>query len=179
MTIMPRFVHLALLTAALVASAEATAQSAPPPPRRDSAPALLPPPPVARPEAVTPRTRPAAIVAPSVDETARRAPVEPLPASAAVESVRPALTSTQQPQSVREAPRVDPPPPTPVNRASVQRAAEAPPAPDGPPPAGATARCKDGTYLFTPTTQESCSDRGGLAVILASRPVPPTPPRRP
>jgi len=50
---------------------------------------------------------------------------------------------------------------------------------DGPPPSGATARCKDGTYLFTPANEHSCDSRGGLVVLISPKPAPPTPPRRP
>lgn len=49
----------------------------------------------------------------------------------------------------------------------------------GPPPAGATARCKDGTYLFGALPVNPCSDRDGLAVRFPIPPPPPTAPRRP
>jgi hypothetical protein len=128
---------------------------------------------------VTPRARAAAIVAPSAAETAQRTAAELPPVSAPVESVRPVMASPQQAQVVQEPPRSDPPPPAPATRPPVQRAMAPATAPDGPPPVGATARCKDGTYLFVPATEQSCGDRGGLAVTFAPRPAPPPPPRRP
>jgi hypothetical protein len=46
-----------------------------------------------------------------------------------------------------------------------------------PAPAGATGRCKDGTYLTGPATDESCGGRGGLAIRMASPRKPPPAPR--
>ena len=171
---------IAALLAAVFSAQAVNAQASPPPrPPQDVTPALLPPPPASpRPETVAPRTRAAAQVAPQGEETLRTTPVAPRRVSAPVDSVRPTVASPQQAQAVREPPRADPPPPPPATRQPALNATQTA-APDGPPPTGATARCKDGTYLFTPTNQQSCSDRGGLAVTLASRPAPPTPPRRP
>ncbi|MDQ2666090.1 MAG: hypothetical protein M3Z05_08785 [Gemmatimonadota bacterium] len=45
------------------------------------------------------------------------------------------------------------------------------------PPAGATGRCKDGTFLVAPPSEEACSGKGGLAVRLPRAPI--APPRRP
>jgi hypothetical protein len=44
------------------------------------------------------------------------------------------------------------------------------------PPAGATMRCKDGTYLTGVASADRCSGNGGLAVIFPVRPVAPTAP---
>lgn len=47
------------------------------------------------------------------------------------------------------------------------------------PPAGATAQCKDGTFLFGAPNADRCAGNGGVAAIF-SRPTPaPTPPSRP
>ena len=46
-----------------------------------------------------------------------------------------------------------------------------------PPPANATGRCKDGTFLTTPVADNSCADRGGLAVRFPQRQLPPPRPR--
>jgi hypothetical protein len=169
------------LLAVACAAQHVNAQSSPPRPPQNAAPALLPPPAASpKPETVAPRTNAAAQVAPRATESAVRAAPLPLrPVSAPVESVRPAVTSTPAAQSVRETPHVDPPPPAPASRQSTLSAVASVSAPEGPPPVGATARCKDGTYLFVPTSKQSCSERGGLVVIFAARPVPPTPPRRP
>jgi len=50
---------------------------------------------------------------------------------------------------------------------------------DQTPPANATGRCKDGTWLFAPPTQASCAEHGGSAVVFPVRTTPPPPPRRP
>lgn len=54
-------------------------------------------------------------------------------------------------------------------------------APDAAPPAGATMRCKDGTYLTGAPAAGRCDAYGGLAVVLPpAREAPPPPlPRRP
>lgn len=47
-------------------------------------------------------------------------------------------------------------------------------------PAGATGRCKDGTYLTVPATEEACVGKDGLAMREPrARTAPPAPPRRP
>lgn len=173
---------IAALLAAVFSTQAAGAQASPPPrPTQDVAPALLPPPAASpRPETVAPRTRAAVQGAQQATETAVRATAAPLrPASAPVDSVRPTIAPARQVQVPLEPPRVDPPPPVPGTRQPTQNAVAPASAPDGPPPVGATARCKDGTYLFVPTTEQSCSDRGGIAVTFTPRPAPPTPPRRP
>jgi hypothetical protein len=51
---------------------------------------------------------------------------------------------------------------------------------DQAPPAGATMRCKDGTYLSGTASANRCANNGGLAAILPPPPpVPPTPAKRP
>jgi hypothetical protein len=48
------------------------------------------------------------------------------------------------------------------------------------PPAGATMRCKDGTWLFGAPSAARCDRNGGLATILPVRAAPPpAPPRAP
>ena len=173
---------IAALLAAVFCTQTARAQASPPPrPTQDVAPALLPPPAASpRPETVAPRTRAAVQGAQQATEAAVRATATPLrPASAPVDSVRPTKAAPQPVQVLEEPPRVDPPPPAPGTRPSAQKAVAPASAPDGPPPVGATARCKDGTYLFVPTNDQSCSERGGFAVTFTPRPAAPTPPRRP
>lgn len=46
------------------------------------------------------------------------------------------------------------------------------------PPAGATMRCKDGTWLFGAPSAARCDRNGGLATILPVRAAPPPPPPR-
>ena len=45
------------------------------------------------------------------------------------------------------------------------------------PPADATARCKDGTFISTTVDASTCVNNGGLAVRMPARPTPP--PKRP
>ena len=53
------------------------------------------------------------------------------------------------------------------------------PARDDTPPAGATMRCKDGTWLSGEPAPARCAGNGGLATILPVRAAPPPPPPRP
>ena len=70
-------------------------------------------------------------------------------------------------------------PPAPVARVTAQAAMQAAPAPAAAPPAGATMRCKDGTFLSGAPDASRCDANGGLAAILpAARPAPPPPPRQ-
>lgn len=49
-----------------------------------------------------------------------------------------------------------------------------------PAPAGATGRCKDGTFLTVAPSEAACAAKGGLAVrVPVARSAPPAPPRRP
>jgi hypothetical protein len=71
-----------------------------------------------------------------------------------------------------------PPPPTRSMAPVATRVVAA----DAAPPAGATMRCKDGTYLFGATVPAACDANGGLGVALPSprsAPPPPSLPRRP
>jgi len=47
------------------------------------------------------------------------------------------------------------------------------------PPAGATMRCKDGTYLTGTPSDARCAGFGGVAVLLPVPTPPPPAPRRP
>lgn len=68
------------------------------------------------------------------------------------------------------------PPPPPVARPAFR----AVPVQEGPPPDGATARCKDGSYLVGLLAPDACADRGGLVVRFPPpRVVPPKPPGPP
>lgn len=158
----------------------ATAQAGPPlaRPRADSAPTLQrPTSPSAPPASVAPRTSVRAGV-PSAAQAPTPAPVPAMPrASVAVDSVRPAPAD-----ATPAAPAVA----RPADPATVRQATTALPSatlrvePDLPPPAGATARCRDGSYVTTPVDGSTCDGRGGLAVRLPVRPVPgPRPPNRP
>lgn len=71
--------------------------------------------------------------------------------------------------------------PDPATVAPALRAAEtAPVAPlqSQTPPAGATMRCKDGTWLSGAPSAARCDRNGGLATILPVRAAPPPPPPR-
>lgn len=72
--------------------------------------------------------------------------------------------------------------PNPAALAPAVRAAEAAPVirpQSATPPAGATMRCKDGTWLFGAPSAARCDRNGGLATILPVRASPPPPPRAP
>ena len=56
---------------------------------------------------------------------------------------------------------------------SLAAAASMTPVPDALPPAGAIARCKDGTYLTGGTPATDCANNGGLAVAFLKPRVPP------
>lgn len=172
---------LSIVCAALALAAPTLplgAQAAPPPPRRDSAPALLPPPPSSpRPETVAPRSRAAAQIAPRTEtEAARLRPIEPRRISAPVDSARPTPARVTAPLALTPA---DPPPPRPVTPQATARNVVPMGIAEGPPPAGATARCRNGVYLYASVTDESCAENGGLAVRFPSKLAPPPPPRRP
>lgn len=53
------------------------------------------------------------------------------------------------------------------------------PRPPETPPAGATMRCKDGTWLSGTADAARCANNGGLLVILPPVRTPPPPPRQP
>ncbi|MBC7673274.1 MAG: hypothetical protein H7247_12710 [Polaromonas sp.] len=71
------------------------------------------------------------------------------------------------------------PVPSPIVASAVtpaQRIASA----DAAPPAGATMRCKDGTFLTGAASEQRCAGNGGLSVTFqAARPTPQPPARRP
>jgi hypothetical protein len=68
---------------------------------------------------------------------------------------------------------MQPRPKAPVRRAGPSLSVRPPVAEQGP-PAGATMRCKDGTYLSGAAAANRCADNGGMAVILPPpRPTPP------
>lgn len=71
--------------------------------------------------------------------------------------------------------------PTPPTATAPQPAAVRAPEPlrDDTPPAGATMRCKDGTWLTGEPAAARCAGNGGLATILPVRAAPPPPPPRP
>lgn len=64
------------------------------------------------------------------------------------------------------------PPPRPVPELATP-AVMAAPAAASQPPAGATMRCKDGTWLSGAPAAERCTDRGGVATVLPPERVPP------
>ncbi len=205
-------IALAALAPVSRAAAQAPA-SAPPPPQPVvvQAPARVPPPPVAspppagRPAAAAVAVRPAAAVplrpAPvrvgvPLDSTrAKPAVAAPAPPANAVALckdgtyiVSPADASAcaghrglQAAMPQRAAP------PSAAARVAVQPAAVrgAASAANTPPPAGATMRCKDGTYLSGAPSGGACAAHAGLAMVMpAPRTPPPAPahvtsPRRP
>ena len=67
------------------------------------------------------------------------------------------------------APAVIPPPPAPVAASRITQAQISEPA-NVAPPADATMRCKDGSYLTGEPVADRCRERGGVAVILPQRP---------
>ena len=169
---LPRTVALlaAVSVLALAPAGTIAAQGAPAAARvpRDTQPALR--------EPVSP-SRPPSAVAPSATVRAARvliaedvAPRPPKSPSMPVYSAQPAPV----PMNVldpRRAPAEQPAPPVPVARRSAvveQRASVI----SDIPPDGATVRCKDGTFVLSPVDASSCSDRGGVAVVLPQRQVP-------
>ncbi len=68
-------------------------------------------------------------------------------------------------------------PPAAVSRAATQPAAlrAAPAAAATPPPAGATIRCRDGTYLTGTPVASACDAHAGLAMMMPVRGTPPRP----
>jgi hypothetical protein len=194
--------HRSLIVAALVASAAATiqAQTPPPAPVRDTARVRL------RPPATEPPSR-AAATAPAAVQL-QTAPVrQPSRPGVAPDSVAPRATAAQEMPANAVArcgdgtylvDRVDaagcathgglsvilPRSAAPQRPAATARPAAVPTAAVAQPqtpPAGATMRCKDGTYLAGTPSAERCGSNGGLAAILpAGRPAsPPAAPARP
>lgn len=142
----------------------------PPRPRVDPGPALLLPPP--------PPPAPSRLRAPRAEQRA---------------SISSATTPLLAPPAA--SPRPDPLPPraTRIALANPAPLTQAPPravrvrdfgnvaksnGAEVPAPAGATGRCKDGTYLTGVATDESCGGRGGLAVHMPSPHKAPPAPKR-
>ncbi len=162
---------LAALTLAGVDSVGAQAPQVPPPPAatRAAVPVLLPPPALAPTPPVRRPLRSLASVGPSTLATPIAAPAgSPLPDSitrgrARIALVSPAPLAPEAPRRrVREFG---------VVRNDVARQ---------PAPVGATGRCRDGTYLTTPPSEEACAGKGGMSVRMPpTQAARPTPPRRP
>lgn len=150
-----------LTTLVLGAATVASAQDVPP---RQLPPASPPPPPsVTARAAVAP---PANAVALCNDQTFIVAPAAPdaCTARGGLKLILPARAT---------------PPATPPGAQPAVQAAPATPAQSATPPADATMRCKDGTWLAGTPTAARCDANGGLATILPPTPPPGAPPRRP
>lgn len=161
----------------LTVAGTAHAQASPPPTTasRDTQPALIKPRTVsAPPPTVAPRLRAAAR-----PTRADSAPVEPMRrVGAPPDSVRPTVMQAPRGDTARNS-RTAPPPPARPAASVVAPAASSPALAETPPPTGATARCKDGTYLFGPLATDPCAAHGGLAALFPERTAPPPAPRRP
>ena len=111
------------------------------------------------------------------------------------ESVRPAQppapvameSSSPPPSSLRTAATVIPGPPTPAplaravplpNASSAITPAQRVASAGAAPPAGATMRCKDGTFLTGAASEQRCAGNGGLSVTFPAPPKTPQPPAR-
>lgn len=199
---MTKTISRSAFVAALLAltAGQLAAQSPPPAPAPAAAPALQRPTAAPPPSTVAPAATPAATRATPV----AAAPVAPVAsASRPADSVRPAgAPSAERPAgavaqcvdgtfvartadcTARRGVRVrfpverSGPPPVaeqpqavPVGRPAVASSAT--------PPQGATARCKDGTFVLGAWSAGRCDANGGLAAVLpATRTPPPPPPRR-
>ena len=163
---------LAILGGATRSSAGQAPPVGPPPPRPrvDPGPALLLPPP--------PPPAPSTLRAPRGEQRASiaSAPVPLLPPPAA--SPRPAAAPLRAERIAlaNPAPLTQPAPRAVRVRdfGSVAKTNGA----EVPAPAGATGRCKDGTYVTGVATDESCGGRGGLAVHMPSPHKQPPAPKR-
>ena len=161
---------------ALVLAAHHLAAQGAPPARlvRDSQPGLMKPKTVsAPPSTVAPRPR--TVRATKADS----APVVPMKrVGLPVDSLRPKGTGAAAVDSLR-APRRQAPPARPTAAVTrIPQAAQASLRSDAA-PAGATARCKDGSFATGPVDANTCASNGGLAARLPSAPATPPPPRRP
>ena len=145
---------IALALIALPASAQGRA-APPPAPQVDSVPLLrraqTPPPP--RPSSIPAR---------------QRQPTPPGPILPTTKPTAAAIDSQVVSASVAASPAVVPPalvrqvPPAPASRVVPSAAARS--VSVSPPPANATGRCKDGTYLTGAATDQACASHNGLAV---------------
>jgi len=172
--------RIAMLAAVVAAGFAPTgaigAQGGPPTARapHDSQPALLVPVSPSRPpSAVAPRARAVRQVAPTTADTGLRLIKR---VSAPVDSVRPAPAHVTV-LDPRFAPPVQAAPLAPGANAGVQPVAVRASLASDQPPANATARCKDGTYLTTVVDDNTCRDNGGLTVAFPKRQAPPPRPK--
>ena len=180
MTTSVRVACCALAGIVSLTAAQMQAQAGPPlaPPRRDSSPPLM----VPKSPSPPPSSRaPAPAPARASFTVADPAPVAIAPQTGApVDSVRPSTDPNP------EAPKTGlivrrPPPPVSSPAPAAARVVDSPAAFRlNDPPDGATARCKDGTWLFGAVPDVPCQANGGLAVRLPEpKPVvrPPRPPQ--
>jgi hypothetical protein len=170
---------LAALILAAPAAAQAPARPAAPPAAQRSEPALIalpvstPPAPAIRPNAANNRASLARGAA------AAATPATVLPMSGA--SARPgAPAAVAAPDNTPAAAPQPLAPPAVLPLSAIQAATPRPAASVRTPvPAGATGRCKDGTYLTGAATDAACAAQGGLAVAFpAPRQVPARPARQ-
>ena len=164
-----------LIALALTSAGALEAQGGPPAARapRDSQPAV---------RALVSPSRPPSTVAPraplrpaQVRVATDSAPRVPKSPGMPVDSARPAPAPLNA-LDPRRAPPEQPAPPAPTARRPAiveQRAA----ALSDSPPIGATARCRDGTFLLSRVDENACVGNGGLAVVFPQRqtPKPPQP----
>jgi len=160
---MPTRFHSLVTVALVVAPLAMGAQGVPPTPMPAAAP---PPPPVTAPAPVTP---PENAVALCSDDTFVLAP-----ATVAACDARGGLKVAMPPRRVPP-PAPDTAPGTAPGMAPVPMLMQV--APEATPPAGATMRCKDGTWLTGSPAGNRCVERGGVATILPPERV--TPPQLP
>lgn len=157
------------------AAAQSPARGTPPSPKRDGALAAVPrTPAVATPPAAY---RPVADV-----RAARRQPIPVViqpPSAGGGPLVPPSPAAAVAIPTLPPLARRDPPPRVAPAMAAATAVSARGPGTDVP-PTGATARCKDGSYLTGNPAPGRCGARGGVAVELAipRQPTPP-PPRRP
>jgi len=102
----------------------------------------------------------------------RRPPTAPPPPAAAPAAAR-APSATPQPSVT---PLLPPPRASALPPDSVRQAAAAGPVV---PPAGAVARCRDGTFIVAPSDASACSTHRGVGVVFPQRSAPPRPAARP
>lgn len=145
-------------------------RATPPRARVDTGLTILPPPPSAPPP---PRVGRANV--PSRELT----PTAPVVLPMAPAGPPPEVALRRQPQAVLTPPPIERPAPPPralrVETQLLQSVVL-----DQPEPAGATGRCKDGTFLTGPVTEARCADKGGLAMLIPPRrTAPPRPPVTP
>ena len=120
-----------------------------------------------------PLSPPPATVRPSSIPAAQQRPtpavvLPPSPGSPSPESARAPGGAALVARSAEVAPTPlaapVPPPPSAGGQGTALPVLNAP----GPPPAGATGRCKDGTYLTGAATEAQCGARGGLAATFSA-----------